>query len=37
VSDANPESLTAMLVEKGFDRQLIAARLRTFALQGAAQ
>ncbi|HEY1184808.1 MAG TPA: hypothetical protein VGE89_11535 [Bryobacteraceae bacterium] len=37
VSDANPESLTAMLAERGFDRQMVAARLRTFAPQGAAQ
>jgi len=37
VSDANPESLTAMLAERGFDRQSIAARLRTFAPEGAAQ
>jgi len=31
VSDANPSSLLAMLEEKGFDRQRIASRLRTFA------
>jgi len=37
VGDANPESLTAMLAERGFDRQMVAARLRTFAPQGAAQ
>ena len=37
VSDANPSSLLAMLEEKGFDRQAIATRLRTFAPEGVAQ
>jgi coenzyme F420-reducing hydrogenase gamma subunit len=37
VSDANPSSLLAAFEEKGFDRQAIAARLRTFAPQGGAQ
>lgn len=37
VGDANPSSLLAMLEEKGFDRQRIASRLRTFAPEGVAQ
>ena len=37
VSDSNASSLTTMLAEKGFDRQSIASRLRTFAPQGVAQ
>jgi len=37
VGDANAESLTAMLAEKGFDRQAVGARLRTFAPAGVAQ
>jgi len=37
LADANPSSLLAMLAEKGFDRQAIANRLRTFAPEGVAQ
>jgi UDP-N-acetylmuramyl tripeptide synthase len=34
VTDANTASALAMFEEKGFDRQRIAARLRTFAPVG---
>jgi len=34
--DANPSSLIAMLEEKGFERESLAIRLRTFAPQGVA-
>ena len=37
VADGNPASALAMFEEKGFDRQRIAARLRTFAPVGVAQ
>jgi len=37
VADANASSLLAMLEEKGFDRQRIYNRLRTFAPEGVAQ
>ena len=37
VGDANSSSLLAMLEEKGFDRQRISNRLRTFAPEGVAQ
>jgi sulfhydrogenase subunit delta len=37
VADSNIASALDMFVEKGFDRQRIAARLRTFAPEGAAQ
>jgi coenzyme F420-reducing hydrogenase gamma subunit len=37
VGDANPASLTAMLAERGFDREAVAIRLRTFAPEGVAQ
>jgi len=37
VGDANPSSLLSAFEEKGFDRQAIAARLRTFAPQGGPQ
>ena len=37
VGDANPSSLLAAFEEKGFDRQAVAARLRTFAPQGGPQ
>jgi hypothetical protein len=36
VNDGNPASALAMFEEKGFDRQRIAARLRTFAPEGVA-
>jgi coenzyme F420-reducing hydrogenase gamma subunit len=37
VADGNPASALAMFEEKGFDRQRIAARLRTFAPVGVAE
>ena len=37
VADANPSSFLAAFEEKGIGREAIAARLRTFAPQGAAQ
>ncbi len=35
--DANDASLTALMAEKGFDRQIITGRLRTFAPEGVKQ
>ena len=37
VHDANPASLTAMLAERGFNREAVAMRLRTFSPEGVAQ
>ena len=37
VHDANPVSLAAMLAERGFDREAVATRLRTFSPEGVAQ
>jgi len=37
IGDANPSSLLATLQERGFERERIAARLRTFAPEGVAQ
>jgi coenzyme F420-reducing hydrogenase gamma subunit len=37
VADGNPDSMLALFEEKGFDRQRLAARLRTFAPVGVAE
>jgi sulfhydrogenase subunit delta len=37
VTDSNTASALDMFVERGFDRQRVAARLRTFAPEGVAQ